>query len=854
MALESTVNIARSKFKTNSADFGGAMYLENSRVNIWNTVFDNNVAILGGAVYLGTCVANIQNTMFDSNEAERVGGALIAASTSVGIYESNFKNNEANEGGAIGVTYRGSIEFSGICNLTNNSAKYAGGAIFIYSRENQIYLHMNGEKVLIVNNSATVKGGGIYLDHGQLICHQCTLKLIGNSASQDGGGIYTTEFSSIVVNFIHVNYDHNTYAGSPIDFIENQASRGGGLYLEFDSFVQYIFNCLTSQYAILDFTSNLALFGGAIYVADNHLQRSSNDIPQCFLLITNRASQHCYGSMYDQSFFKSSLNFAEFGGSVLFKEKFSNCVSAKVIVNEFEYIKNVSNVQTEDIGSLSVQVCFCKDGWPDCTYQLPFIGVKNGQKFITEVTIADRGNHAVDGSIQSQIQGGLIPEDQRVQKISGECTNLTFNIFSTTESQQLIMSPLVSSFYITTRNSKRNVEIRFLSCISCPIGFEKVVDEVIGCTCVCDSRLKSYITKCNTTNDTVTKEGTTAWITYISSSENSSGYLIYPYCPLDYCFPSDSRVEINFNIPNGADAQCAHDRHGTLCGACKPGLSLSLGSSRCIQCSVHWPKLLVVITVGGFLAGIVLVAFILVLNLTVAVGTLNGLIFYANIVAANRTTFFPSTNFITVFIAWLNLELGIDTCFFDGMDIYWKVWIELAFPLYIIFLVVTIIIISERSVCFARLIGRKNPVATLDTLILLSYVKFIRIIITTFSFAVLDYPDNSHKIVWLPDATVKYFSGKHVALLITATLILTAGIAYTVILFSWQWLLYRQNKKLFKWIRYQRLRMFLEPYHAPYTFQHRYWTGLLLLVRVVLYIISAVNVSGDPGLASLPPE
>lgn len=42
--------------------------------------------------------------------------------------------------------------------------------------------------------------------------------------------------------------------------------------------------------------------------------------------------------------------------------------------------------------------------------------------------------------------------------------------------------------------------------------------------------------------------------------------------------------------------------------------------------------------------------------------------------------------------------------------------------------------------------------------------------------------------------------------------------------------------------------MFLEPYHAPYTVNHRYWTGLLLLVCAVLFIVSAANVSSDPGV------
>ena len=277
---------------------------------------------------------------------------------------------------------------------------------------------------------------------------------------------------------------------------------------------------------------------------------------------------------------------------------------------------------------------------------------------------------------------------------------------------------------------------------------------------------------------------------------------------MDYCLPPDATVEINLNIPNGADVQCAHNHSGILCGACSAGLSLSLGSSHCLQCHTHWPGVLITIIFSSILAGIIIVASLLILNLTVATGTLNGLIFYANIVATNQHKFFPSMSFIS----WFNLELGIDTCFFDGMDFYWKTWIQLAFPTYILLLVVQVIIISECSVKFAQLMGKRNPVATLDTLILLCYVKFLRIVIVAFSFATLDYPDGSHPVVWWPDATVGYFSGKHIILWVVAAIIFLAGLFYTILLFSWQWLLYYQHKTIFKWIRSQRLRMFIEPY------------------------------------------
>ena len=49
----------------------------------------------------------------------------------------------------------------------------------------------------------------------------------------------------------------------------------------------------------------------------------------------------------------------------------------------------------------------------------------------------------------------------------------------------------------------------------------------------------------------------------------------------------------------------------------------------------------------------------------------------------------------------------------------------------------------------------------------------------------------------------------------------------------------------------QKLQVFIETHHAPFTPKYRYWTGLLLIVRASLYLIAAANiyVSNDPQLA-----
>ena len=179
--------------------------------------------------------------------------------------------------------------------------------------------------------------------------------------------------------------------------------------------------------------------------------------------------------------------------------------------------------------------------------------------------------------------------------------------------------------------------------------------------------------------------------------------------------------------------------------------------------------------------------------------------------------------------------MGLDTCFYKGIDSYSKAWLQFAFPTYLIVVLIVVIIMSKYSSRFAKLIGKRNPVATLATLMLLSYTTIIRNMIDIFSAAVIHY-HNHYEIRWLPDANIRYLRGKHIPLIFTAAVIVIIGLAYTVLLLTWQWLLKAPNHKLLRWTRNTRLNLFMEANLAAHTPKHRYWTGLLLLIRVALYI------------------
>ena len=357
--------------------------------------------------------------------------------------------------------------------------------------------------------------------------------------------------------------------------------------------------------------------------------------------------------------------------------------------------------------------------------------------------------------------------------------------------------------------------------------------------CWCEPRLQKYTTRCNITERAITREGE-YWVGYDNSSQ---ALILHPHCPFDYCKPVTDHTSFPLN---NTDLQCANNRSGLLCGQCKPGLSLALGSSKCTQCS----NLRILLVIPFALAGIALVLLLLVFKLTVAAGTINGLIFYANIVTVNRAIFFPpnQTNILTVFIAWLNLDLGIETCFFDGMDAYAKTWLQFIFPLYIWSLVGLIIIVSDYSSKVARLFG-SNPVAVLATLFLLSYAKLLRTIIAALFFTFLDYPSEVQVAVWLHDGNIKYLHGKHIVLFLVASLtLLLLFLPYTLLLTVGQWLQAKSNHRLFYWINKPRIKPFLDAYQAPYKDQHRYWTGLMLCLRCALFLVFAFNTQADPSL------
>ena len=103
----------------------------------------------------------------------------------------------------------------------------------------------------------------------------------------------------------------------------------------------------------------------------------------------------------------------------------------------------------------------------------------------------------------------------------------------------------------------------------------------------------------------------------------------------------------------------------------------------------------------------------------------------------------------------------------------------------------------------------------------------------------------------LMQLSVSYNDWKHIILMCVAVVILSLGLVYTILIFSWQWLLRCPRSAALRWIHDQKLHSFISTYHTPLNVRHRYWTGLHLIVRVVVYLISAFLQSQDPRITLL---
>ena len=440
----------------------------------------------------------------------------------------------------------------------------------------------------------------------------------------------------------------------------------------------------------------------------------------------------------------------------------------------------------------------------------PWYYAYNYSKLVAANTIDDDCS-VVDGSQLSQTY------------YNNDCNRYSYTIWpnseSVTECKLFIgLNDMPEMFYVQIKH--------------CPMGF--TLNTNIK-ACYCDPLLNNdipSIISCNI-NDTTILRPADSWIS-AKTVNKSHSYDISPQCPFDYCLPHSSHL--NLSDPH---SQCQFNRSGLLCGECKQGLSAVFGSSQCKQCSDYYVFIIIPIAI----VGIALVIMLFTFNLTVTNGIINTLIFYVNIISINYSQFcFDNHSPDCVILSLFNLDLGIETCFYDGMYEYAKMWLQLAFPSYLMTIAFALIIGSRYSSKLQRLTAN-GVLKVLATLFLLSYTKVLLTVsqVLFFFSTVTHVPSQQTSLVWSVDTGVAVFGIKF-CILYSVCLIL-----FIILLLFNAVLLFPRTLSRWRFVNY--FMPLLDAYFGPYKPKYLFWTGLQLLIRSSFFGLSALgkNISLSSG-------
>ena len=410
-----------------------------------------------------------------------------------------------------------------------------------------------------------------------------------------------------------------------------------------------------------------------------------------------------------------------------------------------------------------------------------------------------------------------LPREQRSRSFSisnRSCTPIDFTIYSL---QSIIPETGILQLSII-QNSDHNLHFSF---DDCPIGFTiQNVDGLYACTCG-EFFMKSPVKEdfqCNSESGQIVRTDVRSWLSVVDERLEYTKLCLPEYC---------NNIVRNFSLTD-FDILCNHNRSGRACGACDDGLGKIFGSNFCRKCSNIW--LLTILLYG--IIGIILVLIIHLLKLTVTMGTINGLIFFCNIMSINESLFFDQSkfSFVRLFISLINLDLGFEICFYREMSQIAKTGLQFVFPLYLWFLMFIIIMVGKHYIRSRK--STHSAVPVLATLIFLSYAKLLRTTISVFTSVTVYYSTKESNfsgsqqfVAWQSDSNIKYLEGMHIILFLVALVFTVSFILPLAFALTFPKIALRSKKLSYFY-------PFLDCIYAPYKNKYRYWFGVRIMVLI----------------------
>ena len=753
----------------------------------------------------------------------------------IGVFKPTFKSN-------IMIIIVNNSTFSGnsISSFTTGACIYAKT---YYSHENHQYkvlsivltninaynntltnvkIANSRNAVFSIQNLATLRIGGVsnfYDNYGSVF------KVIDTNIELSGNLTFSGNKAESGAAF-NLNGNTHFYPEVPVNgynvtFIDNVAvTKGGAIYANDDTSNLCIFQMLSNKTKMTFINNNAGKSGSSIYSnnvfqcdwsGSGQLQNTKQSLSLYNLTFTFISSSHLHD--ISTPFFTLELCKAK---------EFDLSQTKSGMMSFYQYIKPIYPGQTLMLPLRA------KDLYrPDLIMDYAIVNFAIGlpidapSNTVPAWSIsANDANHALSSKNQCNIVNitllklhKLICKDHLLV-ISSICTNSVFRI-------------------------------KFNKLFDCPIGF--TLDLTLG-KCVCLDFLNKVGIKPNDCRIlksffNILRPHST-WIgpmTYNNRTVIGAAETCFIFCNFEKSSrsSSDSVFVVNSTTVTVADDQkyppkthslCLANREGPLCSQCSPGYSVVFGSNECKKCSNWWLLMIVIYTLSGPMFIYLLYA----LKLTLTTGTLNGIIFCAQMI---EVIDLPPSHYniaSTLVKGILLFKPNFSLCFYNGMTEIKKSFFGILYPIYLISILLFLIVLSRFSVQLSNRISGSS-IQVLVTVVHLSFSTLFLSIMDVFTSINIYTNTSETQSVWFRDATREYGKGSHLILMIITSLVVgpILGIYMTVLLAGRP--LMRINYKIREYIR-----PVYEAIHAPYKQNKEFFFVSRLILIIFIYTLYAL--------------
>ena len=290
---DSINEIINCKFKDNTTRDSGGVILNWGKINLKNSEFFNNTTGNSGGAISNNRLINSNNNKFHNNSAEITGGAIMNDGQ---IYskDDEFLNNRAEVeiGGAIYNSNSSTMEI--INSIFKNNKANNGGAIINWGKLKLVESEFN-------DNTAKLSGGAVYNVLGSLL--SCQDSLFKNNKGAIGSSIFNESNDMTCIHCIfsqHRNDKNIIYNKNDLNILNSTFNENTGV----DNII------------LTDTDSKLNISGGK--VIDNNVKKSA---------IMNKAKS-C--NIKDTTFKNNNLSPADRYGADIFNETELSLQSPKI--------------------------------------------------------------------------------------------------------------------------------------------------------------------------------------------------------------------------------------------------------------------------------------------------------------------------------------------------------------------------------------------------------------------------------------------------------------------------------------------------------------------------------------------